>query len=193
MRLGKFKLPTEPHGWFLQCTLAAVFMAMLLGGVGLLFTAPDQERAVVEIFTDPDGAIVQINGTVIGQTPIRYLLPEGEHEIIISKDGYQVVSRRIFAEARSLTGNKYTFGLVPTKAMLAGQEKAERIRTLKRQIEEALKRGDFIVPENASAWYYLNQLQELDPSDPMIVKLRESIRRFLKQQATTPQLRRHLS
>jgi hypothetical protein len=160
------------------------FIFFLAAGLARILTAPAQGAVMVDIASDPPEATVQIDGLSVGQTPISTILPEGEHELIISKEGYKVVDRNFFADASAPpTNNQYAFGLIPTGETLTASERSRRIESLERRAEEAFKRGDFVAPEHDNAWYYLNKLQELDPSNPLIAELRERIRRVLKLEA----------
>jgi hypothetical protein len=174
--------------------LSLVFVLFLAAGLVMILTVPAQDTVTIDIATDPPEATVQMDGVTVGQTPISTILPEGEHDLIISKEGFKVIDRKIFADASAPPGtNKYTFGLTPTGETLTAAEKARRIESIKRQTEEALKRGDYVAPEHDNAGYYLNKLQELDPSNPLIGQLRERLRRALKQQAEMNRQRNDLS
>src|SRR5262249_12987196 len=64
------------------------------GGVGKLFgqNGSAQGKARVEIKSDPKGAQVTINGTMLQKpTPVEIQLEPGNYEITIEKDGYQAI------------------------------------------------------------------------------------------------------
>jgi len=67
--------------------------------------------------TNPPGANVTVGKTYVGQTPLKIdLLPGTQHEILISKSGYEKISREIevaTAELKELTVN-----LKPSEGML---------------------------------------------------------------------------
>lgn len=49
----------------------------------------------VPIMSSPDGADIEIDGLYVGNTPLELDLPEGIHEIVISKPGYEPWSKRV--------------------------------------------------------------------------------------------------
>lgn len=180
--------------WLMRLGISMSFITLLAGGLAMVLTAPAQDAVTVDIATDPPEATVQLDGVTVGQTPISTIVPEGEHELIISREGFKVIDRKIFADASAPpSNNQYTFGLTPTGEPLTVAEKSRRIESLERRIEEAFKRGDYVAPEHDNAWYYLNKLQELDPSNPLISDMRERIRRVLKQQAEMTRQRNDLA
>ena len=137
-------------------------------------------------------ATVFIDGRRIGQTPLVVELTAGTHHVVIRKEGYRPIEREIFADPSEPEAN-YDFALEPAIPPEASGDRQERIRQLKRLVEEALRRGDYVAPENANALYYLNQLRRLAPDDPFVSEMRERIRHILRQQAETSRRRRHLS
>jgi hypothetical protein len=172
------------YGWLARLSISICFIILLTGGLAMNLTYPRENAVAIDIATDPPDATVQLDGHTIGETPISTIVPEGEHELILSREGFTVIDRKIFADASAPSStNRYTFGLKPTAETLTMAERAERIESLERRIEEAFKRGDYVAPEHDNAWYYLNKLQELDPSNELIGEMRERIRRVLKQQA----------
>ncbi len=177
-----------------QVGLYLSFIVLSLSGLAMMFTAPVRDAVAVDIATDPPEATVHLDGKMIGQTPVCTLLPEGEHELVISREGYKEIRRRIFADASApAVANEYKFGLMATAETLSQAKKAKQIESIKRRTEEAFKRGDYVAPEHDSVLYYLSQLQELDPTNPLIGKMRERIRRLLKQQSETTHLRNDLA
>lgn len=180
--------------WLIRFGLGMGFITLLVGGLAMIFTVPTQDAVTIDIATDPPDATVQIDGVPIGQTPISTILPEGEHELNISKEGFKVIDRKIFADPSAPPrNNQYTFGLIPTGEAMSVAERSKRIESLERRAEEAFKRGDYVAPEYDNAWYYLNKLQELDPSNPLIPEMRQRIRRVLKQQAEMSHQRNDLA
>lgn len=170
----------------IQVGVGLAFVGFLAGGLALLLTAPTQDTVIITIATDPPEAMVQIDGVTLGQTPLSTVLPEGEHNLIIAKDGFKIIDRNIFADPSAPPSvNQYCFGLTPAREveMLTLVEKSQRIQSLERWAQEAFNRGDYVAPEGDNAWHYLNLLQELDPSNPLIPEMRQRIRRVLKQQA----------
>jgi hypothetical protein len=64
------------------------------GGVGKLFGggSSQQNKARIEIKTEPKGAEVIINGTALQKTtPVEIQVEPGNYDITLQKDGYQPV------------------------------------------------------------------------------------------------------
>ncbi|NLB56124.1 MAG: PEGA domain-containing protein [Lentisphaerae bacterium] len=61
--------------------------------------AKNYEKVTVSIKTDADPALVEIDGTLVGTTPIEKLaVYKGDHLITVGKPGYRNVSKRIMIE-----------------------------------------------------------------------------------------------
>ncbi|GBC77099.1 hypothetical protein HRbin08_00568 [bacterium HR08] len=167
-------------------------MAVWLGAMALLLVTRERASGFINITTDPPKATVFIDGRPVGQTPLVIELTAGAHQVVIRKEGYRPIEREIFADPSEPEAS-YDFALEPAIPSEASGDRQERIRQLKRLVEEALRRGDYVAPENANALYYLNQLRRLAPDDPFVSEMHERIRHILRQQAETSRRRRHLS
>jgi PEGA domain-containing protein len=70
-------------------TIGAVVVVALIV-VAMTFALRPQERAVIDLHTNPPKAMVKINGTPTkNQTPMKLNLVEGSYEIEVSLDGYK--------------------------------------------------------------------------------------------------------
>lgn len=69
------------------------------------------EDAVAEIDSDPQGAVVRVDGRLRGKTPMSVRLSYGSHELELELDGYELASRRIDVKSAA---PKYPFSLVPS-------------------------------------------------------------------------------
>lgn len=174
------------------CAVLIGSVAVFLGATATLLMTRERASGLINIATDPPKATVFIDGRRIGQTPLVVELMAGTHHVVIRKEGYRPIEREIFADPSEPEAN-YDFALEPAIPPEASGDRQERIRQLKRLVEEALRRGDYVAPENANALYYLNQLRRLAPDDPFVSEMRERIRHILRQQAETSRRRRHLS
>lgn len=108
LEIPQFKFPLP-----VVIGLAAIALAIIIGGLGLFFRGPkkplpnstnpdtvivnpgnngDQHKnpAKVKITTAPSGANITVDGTSIGPSPIEVSLQPGPHTIEIVKDGFQV-------------------------------------------------------------------------------------------------------
>jgi len=171
---------------------AIALLATFLSATTLLLVTRERASGVVSIATDPPKATVFIDGRWIGHTPLVVELTAGTHRIVIQKEGYKPIEREIFADPSEPEAS-YDFSLEPVISSDASDDRRERIRQLKLLVEEALRRGDYVAPENENALHYLNQLQRLAPDDPFVSEMRERIRRILRQHAETTRRRKHLS
>ncbi len=167
-------------------------VAVFLGATATLLVTRERASGLISIATAPPKATVTIDGRVVGQTPLVVELTAGTHRVVIRKEGYQTIEREIFADP-SEPEVSYDFSLEPEVPTDTPGDRQERIRQLKHLVQDALRRGDYVAPENANALYYLNQLQHLAPEDPFIPEMRERIRHILRQQAETARRRKHLS
>lgn len=71
------------------CGLAeAVEMISSLAGALQPHIVVEGEVGSLAISSDPSGAIVTVDGEVRGETPLQLELEVGEHQVIVSKDGY---------------------------------------------------------------------------------------------------------
>jgi len=66
------------------------------GQILSLEKSKDKNAALISIVTEPDGVLVKIDGETKGFSPLNIeSIPAGDHEIILSKDGYSDKSLRV--------------------------------------------------------------------------------------------------
>ncbi len=171
---------------------AIALLATFLSATVILLVTRERASGVVSIATDPPKATVLIDGRWVGHTPLVIELTAGTHRIVIQKEGYKSIEREIFADPSEPEAS-YDFSLELAISSDASDDRQERIRQLKLLVEEALRRGNYVAPENENALHYLNHLRRLAPDDPFVSEMRERIRRILRQQAETTRRRKHLS
>jgi hypothetical protein len=78
-----------------------------------LLTAPSEVRPAVDkhsgakltVLSTPDGAEIEIDREVAGNTPLSVPLSHGEHWVTLRKSGYQLWRRRIKIEGSPLELN----------------------------------------------------------------------------------------
>jgi len=187
----------DPRTWGIRAdarrhAVLVASVAIFLGAAGMLLATRERASGLISIVTDPPKATVTIDGRVVGETPLVVELTAGTHRVVIRKEGYQPIEREIFADPSEPEAN-YDFSLELAIPAETSGDRQERIRHLKRLVEDALRRGDYVAPENTNALYYLHQLQRVAPEDPFIPEMRERIRHILRQQAETARRRKHLS
>ncbi len=62
---------------------------------GSVTLAPDVKTKKLSIMSDPTGADVQVDGNFLGNTPAQMDLPNGTHQITLSKEGYKTWQRKL--------------------------------------------------------------------------------------------------
>lgn len=80
---------------------------------------PAAERAQFAVTSEPSGAIVTIDGQVLGETPLIAPSPDGEHVLTVEQKGYARAERVIlFSKDRSLE-TSFTLQKLPPEPALA--------------------------------------------------------------------------
>lgn len=76
--------------------------------------------AWISVQTDPPGAVVRINGSVVGSSPLeRYKLTAGKHFLQISKTGFKAVSQQIELGGKEFKEVSVKFKPVPVEEAAA--------------------------------------------------------------------------
>jgi len=89
-----------------------LLLLVFLGLWGVLSVA--QEEGTLIINSVPNGAAIILNGRYIGETPHTILVPQGYHEVVLSKPGYQDWKRGLFViDGRTRTINATLTTIVP--------------------------------------------------------------------------------
>jgi len=74
---------------------------------------PPPPKAVIEIYTDPPGAKVYIDGKLVGVTPLRAKIEPGDHALLIEAEGREPITKAITAKPGAEIA--LTFWLPPAK------------------------------------------------------------------------------
>lgn len=78
----------------------------------------EAERALFAVSSDPVGAVVRIDGQVLGETPLIAPSPEGEHTLSLEKPGHARAERTLlFTKERSIETNFALVKLPPEPAL----------------------------------------------------------------------------
>ena len=72
-----------------------------------------EQYAFLQFASNPSGAYIDVDGSVIGKTPNKTSVPAGEHEITIIKDGYKTWTKTITVTSGTLTWIDYAL-LIPS-------------------------------------------------------------------------------
>jgi serine/threonine-protein kinase len=78
------------------------------------------QPARVHVDSNPNGALIQRNGTTLGVTPAELTLDEGTHTLNVLRDGYAPQTLRV--EARPGTVSRQTLSLEPVPAATAAAQ-----------------------------------------------------------------------
>lgn len=65
---------------------------------------------IVKVVTKPKGAMVKVGGKTYGPTPVFIELPVGQHQLVISQDGYTTVKRKVVVEKDKYKRTDVVFG-----------------------------------------------------------------------------------
>lgn len=97
---------------------AAVVTFIVLVVLGFRFDASKnqiEQYAFLQFNSSPTGAMVAVDGNVVsGQTPNKTSVPEGSHEVVIWKDGYETWRKTLYVKSGTLTWLNYIL-MIPNK------------------------------------------------------------------------------
>lgn len=100
------------------CTLAFILIFHTLGYQLDLKTQTVEQRALVQYDSRPQGARVFVDGTELGKTHIKGMLPEGQHQFSMRLDGYDEWRKVVEVKAGTLTWLSYA-RLVPSERVVS--------------------------------------------------------------------------
>ncbi|HLZ09117.1 MAG TPA: PEGA domain-containing protein, partial [Chloroflexota bacterium] len=95
-----FTLIVEPPTWLERRRVGrfwwvgAIGGALIVAGLAVLILASPQPwrqpelSAALDLQTEPDGAVIEVDGRVRGSTPALLALSPGDHHIMLRQDGY---------------------------------------------------------------------------------------------------------
>lgn len=101
-------------------TLVVVLLAgfVILTVMGFKFDTDKQQfeqYAFLQFNSAPTGARVAVDGVdITGKTPNKTSVPEGKHEVVIWRDGFETWRKTLYVKAGTLTWLNYAL-MVPTK------------------------------------------------------------------------------
>lgn len=72
-----------------------------------------EQYAFLQFASNPSGAYIDVDGSVIGKTPNKTSVPAGEHKITITKDGYKTWTKTVTITSGTLTWLDYAL-LIPS-------------------------------------------------------------------------------
>src|SRR5262249_7627714 len=148
----------------------------------------------IVITTSPSGAVIALDGRVIGQAPAEIEdVPVGTHRIAITKDGFASIEREVVVvKNQAVTMPLLTMLSTRPPVDITGTPE-ERIQEFNRLAEEAFTRGDYIDPENNNVLYFTNAILVLNPNHDQALALLGRAKEALLKQAETAQQKSDLA
>ena len=124
-----------------------------------------EDCALLHVNTEPAGAIMSINGTIVGTTPfLDRFMPSGEVSIMITKPGYIPVIRRL--ELTTDSSSVYSFELEQTQAVKDSVAAVRRaLRRKRRLVRCSLFSGAGCVALAAGAYFDFKAYQHLEKAE----------------------------
>ncbi len=109
--------------------------------------------ALLHVITEPSGAILSMNGNVLGTTPyFNGFLNPGSYSIMVTYPGYIPVIRRVDLSAE--TSRVFSYQMAMTMAMKDSIASAKRALRLKRRIIQSTLCGTAgVAAAAAAAWF----------------------------------------
>ncbi len=192
MKSLTFQDPSVPEGlprsrtrrrlWPL--TIAAALVLVSLGvAFALLVTTRKQTLDALVVVTIPSGAEVIFDGTSLGPSPVKLEgVKLGTHTVHVAKDGFTPIEQQVDLDADRDAPLEFDLRPIAPPGSVA-RTPVEQIGEFKSLAEDALVRGDLVVPANRSALYYVEAILSLDRQNAYAKELRDRIRTTLVDDA----------
>jgi hypothetical protein len=166
--------------WWMLAAGSALLLTMLtIAAVYLLTRKPSTVDQLI-ILTVPSGANVKLNEKDYGHTPVKLeQLVAGTYTLTIEKENYEPVSKQVtITDAQTL---EYKLKVLPSPDLAGTPE--EVIRKSQDRANEALARGQYLIPYQDSAFYWAKQIQRYDESNAFAGEIIDRVRRAELQAA----------
>lgn len=160
--------------WWMLAAGSALLLTMLTVAAVYLLTRKPSTIDQLIILTVPSGANVKLNEKDYGHTPVKLeQLAAGTYTLTIEKENYESVSKEVtITEAQTL---EYRLKVLPSSEISGTRE--EMIRESQDRANEALARGQYLIPYQDSAFYWAKQIQYHDESSAVATDIIERVRR----------------
>lgn len=161
--------------WWMLAAGSALLLTMLtLAAVYLLTRKPSTVDQLI-ILTVPSGASIKLDSTDYGHTPVKLeQLVAGSYTLTIEKENYEpVVDQITITDTQTL---EYRLKVMPFPD--AGGTPEEAIRKSQDKANEALARGQYLIPYQYSAFYWAQQIQYYDESNAFAAEIIDRVRRM---------------
>jgi tetratricopeptide (TPR) repeat protein len=161
--------------WWILAAGSALLLTLLTAAAVYLLTRKPSTVDQLIILTVPSGANVKLNEKDYGHTPVKLeQLVAGTYTLTIEKENYELVSEQVtITDAQTL---EYKLKVLPSPDALAGTPE-EAIRKSQDKVNEALARGQYLIPYENSAFYWAQQIQYYDESNAFASDMIDRVRR----------------
>src|SRR5437868_8059826 len=161
--------------WWMLAAGSALLLTMLTVAAVYLLTRKPSTVDQLIILTVPSGANVKLDSKDYGHTPVKLeQLVAGTYTLTIEKENFEPVVEQItISEARTL---EYKLKVLPSPDAVGTTE--EVIRKFQGLANEALARGQYLVPILDSAFYYAKQIERADSMNTFAADTIERVRQM---------------
>jgi tetratricopeptide (TPR) repeat protein len=161
--------------WLLATVAGAVFVALAVA-FALLVTSRSRTVDALVIVTLPSSAEVVFDGKPLGPAPVKLEgVRVGAHVVTASKDGFVAVEQEIFVEEGHDEPVEIELKPIAPFGSVA-RTPAEQIEEFTSLAEDAVTRGELVIPVDRSALYYADAILSLDRKNRFAHDLRGAIR-----------------
>lgn len=165
--------------WMLAAGSALLLTILTIAAVYLLTRKPSTVDQLI-ILTVPSGASIKLDSKDYGHTPVKLeQLVAGSYTLTIEKDNFEPVIEQItITDTQTL---EYKLKVLPSPD--AGGSPEEVIRKSVEKVNEALARGQYLIPYQESAFYWAQQIQRIEESNAFAAETIDRVRRMELQNA----------
>jgi hypothetical protein len=160
--------------WWMLAAGSALLLTMLTVAAVYLLTRKPSTVDQLIILTAPSGANVKLDSKDYGHTPVKLeQLVAGTYTLTIEKENYEPVVEQItITDTQTL---EYRLKVLPSPDAVGSPEEA--IRKFQDRANEALARGQYLIPYQESALYFAQQIQRYDEFNGFAVEIIDRVRR----------------
>ena len=150
---------------------SALLLTMLTVAAVYLLTRKPSTVDQLIILTVPSGANVKLDSKDYGHTPVKLeQLVAGTYTLTIEKENFEpVVDQITITDTQTL---EYKLKVLPAIDALGSPEEAIR------KVNEAMARGQYLIPYKESAFYWAQQIQYYDESNAFAADIIDQVRRI---------------
>jgi tetratricopeptide (TPR) repeat protein len=160
--------------WMLAAGSAVLLTLLTVAAVYLLTRKPSTVDQLI-ILTVPSGATVKLDSKDYGHTPVKLeQLVAGTYTLTIEKDNFEpVVDQITINDAQTL---EYKLKVLPSPDAAGSPEEA--IKRSQDRANEAMARGQYLIPYFESAFYWAQQIQYYEESNAFAADIIDRVRRI---------------